>query len=129
MISSQIGFVLVLVNVSLFENHESINPNQGDQVSLVCRSVTLNPSRWLYIEREEAPQHVIANGKMIEPEYKGKITEFVDETTGEHGLLVHNVQLNESGWYVCIDDGTSLHVYPYSVNVHGTYIRCCFTTT
>jgi len=70
-----------------------------------------------------ALQHVIYNGLSVEPEYNDKVTVFVDQVTGEYDMSIHNVQLNESGWYVCLDDGSSINVHPHLITVRGKYLH------
>jgi Immunoglobulin V-set domain len=112
-----------VVNVSSLDNSKTIWSTHGRDETLSCRSASFNPVTWLYIESQRAPQHVIAVGRMTESEYKNKVTAFGDEASGEYELVIQNVQLNESGWYVCMVDGDSRRiVIPYFLNVRGRFI-------
>jgi len=118
------------VNVSSFQKTERNLVALGSNVLLSCRFSSYNPVvRWLHIDSDNtALQYVISNGVHVEPEYEGKASVHVYQTTGEYNLSLFNVQWNESGWYVCIDDGSnSLHVkHPYWLNVRGQYLELCY---
>jgi len=106
------------VNVSTLQNPRTAWTTQGRSVSLSCRTATSNPVRWFYIKSQNEPQYVIFNGISVELNYKDKVTMDRDPAVGKWDMTVKNVQLNESGWYICIDDeGSGSHRHGVEANL------------
>jgi len=113
------------VNVSSFQKTERKYIAHGSDVLLLCHASSL-VIRWLHIDSDNtAQQNVIFNGIHVEPEYMSKAAVIVNQTTGEYNLSLFNVQWNESGWYVCIEDGSN-NKHPYWLNVRGQYLELCY---
>ena len=99
------------VNVTLLEPNQtlSLSDYDGSNVTLPCRANLNGEVRWVYVQSVNAPQHVIFSNNSVEPNYRGKVS--LDGLPGDYSLSLHNVQLNESGWYICIEDSSKYPVY------------------
>ena len=94
----------------------------GDSVTLPCRTNFTDLQRWLYISSHNAPQDVITSGSHVQQLNNGTvITLLVSQTSREYNLILHDVQLNEAGWYICagVSDSDSTTVLPFFLTVHG----------
>lgn len=108
--------MLVSVNVSLLETPKSSFVMDGGDVTLTCHSNLSDPIRWLYIRSENTPQDVLFNGKSIDLKYVDRVTA---QVSGGYTLLLHDVQLNQMGLYICINDGGNSYKYPIQLTVLG----------
>jgi len=54
---------------------------------------------------------VIFNGNSVDSKYVGRVSVDVDQN-----LSLHKVQINESGWYICVRDGSFHHI---TLDVNG----------
>ena len=109
--------LLVSVNVSLIQTNRSLSVIAGNDVTLPCRRNVVGPARWLYIKSELSSQDVISKDKSIQSNYTDRAT--VDQTAQDYNLLLSNVQLNLSGFYICIEDGLLLFKTPMLLTVSG----------
>jgi hypothetical protein len=97
----------ISVNVSLLESNlsrESVIV--GGNATLSCVFPSGSSVKCLHIASENVyQQDVIFEQSYFSNCYKEKITTSVDRTSGVYKLTVNNVQLDDSGWYVCMDEG------------------------
>jgi len=112
--------LLISVDIANIQNHESWSRVNGGSLVLPCRTTDGGPVRWLHSESEITPQYVIFNGHSVEPNYVDKITVNVDQDVGDFNLSLRNVQLNDSGYYLCIEVRSQL-VHLRLLTVHGSY--------
>jgi hypothetical protein len=115
-------FVLsISVNVSLLEpdlSRESVIV--GGNASLSCVYPSSSSVKCLHIASENTyEQHVIFKKNYFNNSYLEKITTSVDRAAGVHKLTVNNAQLDDSGWFVCMDEGYSLNKCAMYLDVNG----------
>lgn len=115
-----------------YQTYEKITAAVGDTVVLPCRTTLGVPVDWKYMMTNESqqPTYVYSNF-VIYAEYLDKATtEQVNPATGRYDLTLHNVQLNDSGWFVCIEDGGLAEVHVRALDVSGKIMHvpstpCC----
>jgi hypothetical protein len=69
---------------------------------------------------ESHQQRYVYSNFVIYANYLGKVTgERIDPAAGCYDLTLHNAQLNDSGWFVCIEDGGLAEVHVRVLDVSG----------
>ena len=98
----------------------------GDNVTLPCRTNSTYHQRWLYISSHNAPQDVIASVshlQQLQLNNERVITLPDSQTSQEYNLTRYNVQLNETGWYICVAVSDSTLVHPFFLTVRGKCLQ------
>jgi len=114
--------ILISVDLASVRSREKTSVVSGSSVTLPCRAPGGRPVRWLHTESDIASQFVVFNGSSIEPNYIGKVAVHVDRQTGDFNLSIDNAQMNDSGWYFCIEVNSQLVQHLYLLTVGGLYI-------
>jgi len=113
--------MLFFISVDISEikpDHELVIVN-GDITTLQCPANIGSTNRsvaWYYAKSRRTPQNVIFNRNSIDSKFINKVSVHVDQLSREYSMSLHNVQINESGWYICIGDDS---FKSYMVNVYG----------
>jgi hypothetical protein len=105
------------VNVSFLQTYLSSLIIAGNVVTLPCPRQFGGPVRWLYVQSELSSQDVISKDKLIQLKYMDLAT--VVLTTRDYNLSLHNVPSNQSGFYICIEDGLLFFKTPILLTVLG----------
>lgn len=116
------------MDIASFQHHEHMSIVNGSNAILPCRVSDGGPVRWLHSESDITPQYVMFDGRSVQSNYSDRVRTHVDHTAGDFNLSVSNVQLKDSGWYICIEIN-SQHVHLHLLKVHGLYgLRQMFRT-
>jgi len=91
----------------------------GSNVILPCRAPSGSPMIWRHSESNITQQFDIFNGRSVDPNYVDRMAIIVDETAGDYNLSLQNVQLNDSGFYICTDVHSS-YINLTLLHVHGS---------
>jgi hypothetical protein len=67
------------------------------------------------VKSENSSQDVISKGEVIQSKYTDVVT--VVQTARDYNLSLHNVQFNQSGFYICIEDGLLFFKTPILLTV------------
>ena len=112
---------MISVDVSRFQDREMqrLSHVVGDNVTLPCQLSLTGLQRWLYTPQDKSRQYVMTSGSHVQLNNSRVMTLHDSQTSQEYGLTMHNVQLNETGWYICVGDGDSTIVLPFFLTVHG----------
>ena len=113
--------LLVSVNVSSLRTNHSVSTIAGNDISLPCRYNTAGPVWWLYIKSELSSQDIISEDELIQSEYEDKAT--VVRSARNYNLLLRSVRLIQSGFYICIEDGSKSLGSPIQLTVLGEFLR------
>jgi len=84
-----------------------------------CRANPRGRVKWMYIKSSKSPQFVLFNGNSVEPDYAGRVTVRAYQPAGYYNLTFKNVQLNESGWYICMEVSSSTLMQTIQLSVLG----------
>ena len=103
------------MNVSLLQSNRSSLVVAGSDVTLPCQRHAGGPVRWLYVKSEHSPQDVISKDKVIQLKYTDAVT--IVHTAQDYNLSLRNVQLNQSGFYICVEDGLLFFKTPILLTV------------
>jgi Immunoglobulin V-set domain len=116
-------FFFFSVNVSLLQ------AQANHRLAIVAGTVTLpcprrfgGPVRWLYVKSEHSSQDVISKDNVTQSKYTDAAT--VVQSAKDYNLSLHNVQFNQSGFYICIEDGLLFSKTPYLLTVLG---KLCYS--
>jgi len=113
-------WLFISVNITTLPSPQELMVYDGDGITLPCLASLPGPSiRWFYSKSQNTPQDVIFDWNTINSNYTNKVTVSINELTGDCNLTLQNVQLNESGWYICIVDGGSTFLHPIFLTVNG----------
>lgn len=86
-----------------------------------CHTTLGVPVDWKYMKLNSSTPSYVYSNFIVYDSFEGKIsTKSMDPATGYYNLTIHNVQLNDSGWYVCIEDGGSGDKHVYVLNISGS---------
>ena len=122
-ISSTSTFVLCLrptASAFDYETYTNRFVEAGQSVVLPCQS-SLNVSvDWWYMKASDASQVYVYSNFIVYENYHRKISkELVDPAKRDFSLILLNAHGNDSGWYVCIEDGGIGKRHVVAVNVTG----------
>jgi len=90
--------------MSSIQSNQTLSVYHGNNITLLCRADLSGTVRWHFAKSGMTPQ-VIFNGNSIDSKYVGRVSVDVDQN-----LTLHNVLINESGWYICVRDGSFHHI-------------------
>jgi Immunoglobulin V-set domain len=81
----------------------------GQQVVLPCHTTLSASVDWRYMNTSISKQ-LMYSGFTVYDMYENKISnEGVDQARGYYNLTIHNVQVSDSGLYVCTEDNGDEH--------------------
>ena len=110
------------VNVSTIQKYVTSLAFDGDpDIHLPCRVSPEDRVIWMYIKSSNAPQIVIFNGTSVDALYANSFTVHVDQRTRYYNLTLNNVRLNQSGWFICMEDTRSIFMQTTRLTVMGKY--------
>jgi len=89
---------------------------EGNNITLPCRASLDGAVRWYYAKSQRTPPNVIFNEDLIYSNYTDTFKVRVGQGFRDFNLSLHDVQLSQYGWYICVDD-SSLH--PFLLDVLG----------
>ena len=116
------------VNVSTIQKYITLPAFDGGAIHLPCCSPEARVI-WMYIKSSNAPQIVISIGTSVDEMYESSFTVHGDQRTGYYNLTFNRVQLNQSGWFICMEDSRSIFVQATQLTVKGTYqLGACAST-
>jgi len=117
---SLLSLWLIPVNISAVQTYIDLSAFNGDSdIPLSCRVNRNDRVIWMHIRSPEAPQNVVFNGNNIEPQYSGRIAARVDQLLGYGNLTIINLEPNESGWYICMEERSNVVVETIRLTVLG----------
>lgn len=101
----------------------------GENVSLSCQSASPAPIAWLFVEFSNS-----VNGTYLYRNGKATMTktswEFSSQSAGDYSIVLKGVKLDESGYYVCYEEGGKTNK-GYKLNITGMtsclYVKLCKT--
>ena len=102
------------INNGHYESAVNVSETVSSKVMLPCTISGDVSISWLYIHSDTGQQIKISGNGPIRKKYEGKFSAVTDSATGNYSLILFNVQMNDSGWYVCISESgriiTSKHI-------------------
>jgi hypothetical protein len=113
--------IVLIISVDISEiqpDHELVIIN-GDNTTLQCQASIGSTNRtvaWYYAKSRNTSQNVVFNSNSIDSKFIDRVSVDVDHSSRDYNLSLHNVQINESGWYICVDDD---NFRSYMLNVYG----------
>jgi len=113
--------MLFFISVDISEikpDHELVIVN-GDSTTLQCPDSIGSTNRsvaWYYAKSRRTPQNIIFNRNSIDSKFINRVSVHVDHSSREYNISLHNVRINESGWYICLGDDS---FQSYTLNVYG----------
>jgi len=90
---------------------------ESNNITLPCQASLGGAVRWYYAKSQRTPPYVIFNeDSIILLNYTDMITVHVGQGFRDFNLSLHDVQLSQYGWYICVDDST---LHPFLLDVLG----------
>jgi len=89
---------------------------EGNNITVPCRASLGGAVRWYYAKSQRTPPNVIFNEDLMYSNYTDMITVHVAQGFRDFNLSLHDVQLSQYGWYICVDDST---LHPFLLDVLG----------
>ena len=79
----------------------------GDTVVLPCRTALIGVSvDWRYRKTEDSHEIYVYSNFVVYEIYVDKVSgEAVRPALGDYSLTLSDAQVNDTGWYMCIEDG------------------------
>jgi hypothetical protein len=76
----------------------------GDDVILKCTVSVPTPVDWLYFPSSPGVnrQYLVSAGVLVETTHQRYA--LIKNSMGSFDFMIHNAQLNDNGWYECIED-------------------------
>jgi len=112
-------FVLFSVDISEIKPDQELVIVNGDITTLQCPTSIGSTNRsvaWYYAKSRRTPQNVIFNRNSIDSKFINRASVHVHQSSRDHSMSLHNIQVNASGWYICLDDDS---FKLYMLNVYG----------
>jgi hypothetical protein len=96
---------------SKYESNVTEQVIVGDNVTMSCKISGTGPVSWLYVHYGTAEQFTVyRDHTVIVEQFKDRLAA-TSRVSGDHSLLLVKAQLNDSGWYVCVDEDTVVKKY------------------
>jgi len=96
----------------------------GDTVTLACdTSVNVTDVDWIHQDTPTSPVYYVYTDQLVSDIFRPRFTVDRRPHQGKYDIIISEVQSNDSGLYICIDDiglGAQLVVYNLTV-VTGSY--------
>jgi len=103
-------------NISSLKSYQPLLVHEGDNITVPCRASLGGAVRWYYAKSQRTPPNVIFNEDLMYSNYTDMITVHVAQGFRDFNLSLHDVQLSQYGWYICVDDST---LHPFLLDVLG----------
>ena len=97
----------------------------GDSVILPCYTTLSTPVDWRYLANASAPSQYVSASGYIQKNFKDRFS-LHSAVEGEHSLSISDVQLPDSGLYICIEDAGIGERHAFKLT--GTGSRCLLVT-
>ena len=104
---------------------EPVTAVVGDSVILPCHTTLSTPVDWRYLANASAPSQYVSASGYIQKNFKGRFSLY-SAVKGEHSLSISDVQLPDSGLYICIEDAGIGERHTFKLT--GTGSRCLLVT-
>jgi Immunoglobulin domain len=114
-----------LVSVNTYATLQHLTANRGENVSLSCYTTVSESVDWKYSKTEVLPNTTntaayVYENHVVHADFTNKVIPHVDDVY--YNLTLLNAQPEDSGWYVCREDGGNGKEHAIVLNVSGLII-------
>jgi hypothetical protein len=75
--------------------------------------------KWVFAVSELASQYEIFDNNSVREEYVGHVRPQMNRTSGDYSIVLQNMTVNNTGYYVCIQYGVKIEKRAFLLNVYG----------
>ena len=107
-----------IVNVSQSSSYQEHSVVIDRAVHLSCHTNLTDPVKWIFMKTPTSEQHSIYSGGTLNKTFTNHlmnvtVTGVENATERQYELVINEVQENQTGWYVCIEDDGIGTTHPF----------------